>query len=112
MLGLGTARSVIRELFEYGIRRKAEIGAENVYDFSLGNPSIPAPDCVTRPLPALSGSRTPSLSTVIPPPPAEPASALPLPTISTAIGAIMLKRAIFSSPAAPLQALRLFFGES
>lgn len=43
MLELGSARSVIRELFEYGKRRAAEVGAENVYDFSLGNPSVPAP---------------------------------------------------------------------
>ena len=43
MLGLGTARSVIRELFEYGNKRKAEVGPENVFDFSLGNPSVPAP---------------------------------------------------------------------
>ena len=45
MLGLGTARSVIRELFEYGKQRAAIVGAENVYDFSLGNPSVPAPKC-------------------------------------------------------------------
>jgi len=43
MLGLGTARSVIRELFEYGKTRIAEVGPENVFDFSLGNPSVPAP---------------------------------------------------------------------
>ncbi len=43
MLGLGTARSVIRELFEYGKQRAAVVGAENVFDFSLGNPSVPAP---------------------------------------------------------------------
>ena len=43
MLGLGTARSVIRELFEYGNQRKAVVGEENVFDFSLGNPSVPAP---------------------------------------------------------------------
>ena len=43
MLGLGTTRSCIRELFEYGIRQAAIIGRENVYDFSIGNPSIPAP---------------------------------------------------------------------
>lgn len=42
-VGLGKVRSSIRELFEYGKKRKAEIGAENVYDFSLGNPSVPAP---------------------------------------------------------------------
>ena len=44
MLGLGTARSVIRELFEYGKTRIAEVGAENVFDFSIGNPSVPAPN--------------------------------------------------------------------
>ncbi len=48
MLELGTKASVIREIFEYGNRRRAEIGAENVYDFSLGNPSIPAPSEVTE----------------------------------------------------------------
>ncbi len=41
---LGKKRSTIRELFEYGKKRKAEIGAENVYDFSIGNPSVPAPE--------------------------------------------------------------------
>ncbi len=40
---LGTARSVIRELFEYGNRRAGEVGPERVYDFSLGNPSVPPP---------------------------------------------------------------------
>ncbi len=40
---LGNVRSSIRELFEYGKKLKAEIGEENVYDFSLGNPSVPAP---------------------------------------------------------------------
>lgn len=48
MVELGTNRSVIRELFEYGNKRKAEIGADKVYDFSLGNPSVPAPDCVKK----------------------------------------------------------------
>lgn len=47
-LGWGRSRSCIRELFEYGCRRKAEIGEDMVFDFSLGNPSIPAPDCVNR----------------------------------------------------------------
>lgn len=48
MLRLGKKSSVIREIFEYGKKRKAEIGEENVFDFSLGNPSIPAPECVTE----------------------------------------------------------------
>ena len=47
MQSLGAKRSVIRELFEYGKKRKAEIGEDNVFDFSLGNPSIPAPNKVT-----------------------------------------------------------------
>ena len=40
---LGSNRSCIRELFEYGRSRAAIVGNENVYDYSLGNPSIPAP---------------------------------------------------------------------
>lgn len=48
MLGLGTTRSVIREIFEYACRRKQEIGEDKVFDFSLGNPSIPAPDKVNE----------------------------------------------------------------
>ncbi len=48
MLELGKKSSVIREIFEYGLKRKAEIGAQNVYDFSLGNPSVPAPEKVTE----------------------------------------------------------------
>ena len=43
MFGLGSKRSIIREIFEYSKTRAAEIGAENVFDFSLGNPSVPAP---------------------------------------------------------------------
>ena len=45
---LGSNRSVIRELFEYGNRRANLVGRENVYDYSLGNPSIPAPPEVNR----------------------------------------------------------------
>ena len=47
MRELGRHRSVIRDIFEYGNRRKAQIGAENVFDFSLGNPNVPAPQIVT-----------------------------------------------------------------
>ena len=43
MLKLGTARSVIRDIFEFGRGRIAEVGEENVLDFSIGNPSVPAP---------------------------------------------------------------------
>ena len=40
---LGSNRSCIRELFEYGRARAAIVGEENVFDYSLGNPSIPSP---------------------------------------------------------------------
>ena len=43
---LGANRSCIRDLFEYGCQRAAIVGRENVCDYSLGNPSIPAPDAV------------------------------------------------------------------
>lgn len=46
MYGLGDEPSAIRELFAYGLARKAEVGAENVFDFSIGNPSVPAPALV------------------------------------------------------------------
>lgn len=42
----GAQKSSIREIAAYGGARKAQIGAENVFDFSLGNPSIPAPESV------------------------------------------------------------------
>ena len=47
---LGTARSVIRELFEYGKTRAAQVGGENVFDFSIGNPSVPPPAAVQNEL--------------------------------------------------------------
>ncbi len=40
----GVQKSSIREIAAYGARRKAQIGAQNVFDFSLGNPSVPAPE--------------------------------------------------------------------
>jgi aspartate aminotransferase len=46
MYEYGSIRSSIRELFEYGKKRAEIVGKENVYDFSLGNPSIPAPQKV------------------------------------------------------------------
>lgn len=41
-------KSAIRELFDYGMRRAKEVGAENVFDYSLGNPSVPAPEEFTK----------------------------------------------------------------
>ena len=46
MAALGNNRSTIRELFEYGNQRAAVVGRENVFDFSIGNPNVPAPDAV------------------------------------------------------------------
>lgn len=48
MAALGNNRSTIRELFEYGNSRAAVVGRENVFDFSIGNPNVPAPDAVRR----------------------------------------------------------------
>ncbi len=59
MYALGSKRSEIRELFEYGKKRCEEIGAENVFDFSIGNPSVPAPDCVKEALLKLINDENP-----------------------------------------------------
>ncbi|MBQ8295344.1 MAG: pyridoxal phosphate-dependent aminotransferase [Clostridia bacterium] len=48
MFRLGNKRSTIREIFEYAKKRREEIGAENVFDFSIGNPSVPAPKAVNE----------------------------------------------------------------
>ena len=45
-LALGTKRNTIMELADHGRRRAAIVGKENVFDFSIGNPSIPTPDAV------------------------------------------------------------------
>ena len=46
MYALGSRRSVIREIFEFGKQRAQEVGKENVFDFSLGNPSVNPPHIV------------------------------------------------------------------
>ena len=61
MYGLGSKRSIIREIFEYSKTRAAEIGAENVFDFSLGNPSVPAPKEVNDTVKALLETESPVL---------------------------------------------------
>ena len=48
MAELGHTRSCIRELFEYGLKQAAVVGRENVFDFSIGNPSVPAPEEVNE----------------------------------------------------------------
>ena len=57
---LGANRSCIRDLFEYGCKRAAIVGRENIYDYSLGNPSIPAPAEVDETIRAILQD-TPSL---------------------------------------------------
>ena len=47
-MDLGSRRSTIRELFEYGNSRAAIVGRENVFDFSIGNPNVPAPEAVRQ----------------------------------------------------------------
>ena len=48
MYELGTKKSTIRTIFEYGRKRALEVGEENIYDFSIGNPNVPAPDFVKQ----------------------------------------------------------------
>ncbi len=57
---LGSKRSTIREIFEYAKKRGAEIGADKVFDFSIGNPSVPAPEAVNESIRRLV-SETPSV---------------------------------------------------
>jgi len=52
---LGANRSCIRDLFEYGRARAAVVGPENVYDYSLGNPSIPSPKEVNETISQILG---------------------------------------------------------
>ena len=59
MLQLGTKSSVIREIFEYAKKRRAEIGDDKVFDFSIGNPSIPAPQSVTDAIERLCREKDP-----------------------------------------------------
>lgn len=61
MVDLGRKSSKIREIFEYSKRRKAEIGAENVFDFSIGNPSVPAPKAVEETMRRLLAEQDPVL---------------------------------------------------
>lgn len=56
---LGSNRSCIRELFEYGRRRAAVVGDENIFDYSLGNPSIPAPREVEETIKAILADTDP-----------------------------------------------------
>ena len=52
-------KSVIRETFMYGKQRAAEIGYENVFDYSLGNPSVPCPPRFTAAMQDLLATEEP-----------------------------------------------------
>jgi aspartate aminotransferase len=59
MYGYGSQKSVIREIFAYGQEKKRELGEDAVFDFSLGNPSIPAPESVKEALLELLETESP-----------------------------------------------------
>lgn len=61
MLALGTARSEIRDAFAYAQARAAQVGADKVDDFSIGNPSVPAPEAVGRAVRSLTLETDPVL---------------------------------------------------
>lgn len=46
MIEIGSKRSTIREIFEFGKKRAEIVGKDKIYDFSIGNPNVPAPECV------------------------------------------------------------------
>ena len=54
-----SGKSVIRQLSEFATARGAEIGYENVFDYSLGNPSVPVPQAFTDQMIRLLESKDP-----------------------------------------------------
>lgn len=60
VLALGKKRSTIREIFEYGNMRAVQVGRENIFDFSLGNPNVPSPDAVREALLDIVGNQEPT----------------------------------------------------
>jgi aspartate aminotransferase len=66
MLALAEKSSWIRKMFEEGTRMKAKFGAENVFDFSLGNPDVPPPPQFTQVLTELAQSTTPGMHAYMP----------------------------------------------
>ncbi|QWT17694.1 pyridoxal phosphate-dependent aminotransferase [Collinsella sp. zg1085] len=85
MYHYGAERSVIREIFAYACERKAALGAERVFDFSLGNPHVPAP-------PAVRASIERSLATLSPAALHGYSPAGGLPEVRAAVAASLNKR--------------------
>ena len=98
-LKMGTARSRIREQFEYGMAQAAIVGKENVYDFSIGNPSVPTPEAVADTVRELLKMDPIALHGYTPPA-AAPRPVKPSPRISASAPAIISARRTSSSPAA------------
>lgn len=73
MYALGAKRSAIRALFDYGQEQIAKVGKENVFDFSIGNPSIPAPECVQDEIVRLAREEEPAAIHGYTPAPGDPA---------------------------------------
>ncbi len=46
MVEMSSQKSIIREIYEFGMKKAREVGKENVFDFSIGNPNVPAPEIV------------------------------------------------------------------
>lgn len=61
MVELGKKRSTIREIFEYGNSRAKIVGRENIFDFSLGNPNVPAPGSVNQTILNLVNTENPAV---------------------------------------------------
>ncbi len=57
MYRLGSQSSVIRELFTYGQEQARIVGKENVFDFSIGNPTVPAPACIKKAIEEILATR-------------------------------------------------------
>lgn len=73
MYSLGSNRSAIRALYDYGQEQIKKVGAENVYDFSVGNPSVPAPETVQQEIIRLASEVEPALLHSYTPAPGDPA---------------------------------------
>ena len=91
-------KSVIRETFMYGKQRAAEIGYENVFDYSLGNPSVPCPDKFTKAMQTLLAEEEPVALHGYCPVRATRASAPPWRPIWQRPSACPMSRRIFSPP--------------
>ena len=57
--GMLSEKDIIFEIFQYSLEKAKEVGPENIYDFSLGNPSVPAPDSVNETISELLASADP-----------------------------------------------------